>query len=101
MLARCVSSLPSQLLLGRRALINAWGDVCCRVATISLADISPLLLLEHYVSGNEVADRKQHKDKRVEPEIRKSEPLGKGADADRLEPSRWKRKADRPCRTSQ
>ena len=46
--------------------------------------------------GSEVAGREDHKDERIEPKIRKAKSFGKGTDADRLEPGRWKHQADQP-----
>ena len=50
------------------------------------------------MSGNEETDRKSRKHERIEPEIGIGQAFGEGADADRLEPGRWKRQADQPCR---
>ena len=59
-------------------------------------DISGLLLLQHCPRGKEVDEREGREDERIEPEIGKPESFGEGADADRLEPGRWKHQADQP-----
>src|SRR5262249_62178609 len=51
--------------------------------------------------GKEVDEREGRKDERVEPEIGKPESFGEGADADRLEPGRWKHQADKPSLASE
>ena len=82
---------------GRFALLAACGVACSRAFAAWLAsDISGLLLPQHDMSGNEVADREERKDERIEPEIRIAEPFGEGADADRLKPGRRKHQADHP-----
>src|SRR5215510_12022184 len=98
MLARCTRSLASRLLLGRFALLTP-----CEVAPADgvATDISGLLLLQHYLCGKEVDEREGRKDERVEPEIGKPESFGEGADADRLEPGRWKHQADKPSLASE
>src|SRR5262245_46864680 len=97
MLARCTRSLASRLLLGRFAFVTP-GEV---VAVGVVTDISGLLLLQHCLRGKEVDEREGRKDERVEPEIRKLESFGEGADADRLEPGRWKHQADKSSLTSE
>src|SRR6516164_10098277 len=90
MLARCTRSLASRLLPGRFALVTpAPVD---GVAT----DISGLLLLQHYLRGKEVDEREGGKDEPIGPEVGKPESFGEGADANRLEPGRWKHQADKP-----
>src|SRR5215471_9284819 len=98
MLARCTRSLASRLLPGRFALVTP-GEVAPAdgVAT----DISGLLLLQQCLRGKEVDEREGRKDERVEPEIGKPESFGGGADADRLEPGRWKHQADKPSLTGE
>src|SRR5260370_6954403 len=93
MLARCTRSLASRLLLGRFALV-----IPCEVVPADgvATDISGLLLLQHCLRGKEVDEREDRKDERIEPEIGKPESFGEGADADRLEPGRWKHQADKP-----
>src|SRR5262245_52251737 len=98
MLARCSRSLVNRSLPRPFTLVTACGVVCFPAAVISLAArISPLLLLQQYMSGDDVADGKGGKNERIQPEIGKAKPLGKGADADRLEPGPWKRQAHRSC----
>src|SRR5262245_23107852 len=93
MLARCTRSLASRLLLGRFALVIPGGAAPADgVAT----DISGLLLLQHCLRGKEVDERESRKDERVEPEIGKPKSFGEGADADWLEPGRWKHQPDKP-----
>src|SRR5499427_7456873 len=98
MLARCTRSLASRLLPGRFALVTP-----CEVAPVDgvATDISGLLLLQHCLRGKEVDEREGRKDERIEPEIGKPESFGEGADADRLEPGRWKQQADKPSLTSE
>src|SRR5262245_9481435 len=98
MLARCTRSLASRLLLGRFALLTP-----CEVAPADgvATDISALLLLQYCLRGKEVYERKGRKDERVEPEIGKPESFGEGADADGLEPGRWKHQADKPSLPSE
>src|SRR5215470_4260122 len=98
MLARCTRSLASRLLPGRFALVTP-GAVAPAdgVAT----DISALLLLQHCLGGKEVDEREGRKDERIEPEIGKPESFGEGADADGLEPGRWKHQADKPSLTGE
>src|SRR5215468_7061940 len=93
MLARCTRSLASRLLPGRFALVTP-----CAVAPVDgvATDISRLLLLQHYLRGKEVDEREGRKDEPIGPEIRKPESFGEGADADWLEPGRWKPQADKP-----
>src|SRR5262249_19355256 len=98
MLARCTRSLASRLLPGGFALVTPCGVAPADgVAT----DISGLLLLQHRLRGKEVDEREGRKDERVEPEIGKPESFGEGADADRLEPGRWKHQADKPSLASE
>src|SRR5262245_65689971 len=95
MLARCTRSLASRLLLGRFAL----GTPCGGAPTDGVAtDISGLLLLQHCLRRKEVDEREGRKDERVEPEIGKPQSFGEGADADRLEPGRWKQIGRASCR---
>src|SRR6516162_8197245 len=95
MLARCWRSLPVPLLQGRFGSAAACGVACsCAFAAGLATDISGLLLAQQYMSGNEVADREDRKDERIEPEIGKAQSFGEGADADRLEPGRRKHQAD-------
>src|SRR5215475_14013707 len=98
MLARCTRSLASRLPLGRFALVTR-----CEVAPADgvATDISGLLLLQHCLRGKEVDEREGRKDERVEPEIGEPESFGEGADADRLEPGRWKHQADEPSLASE
>src|SRR5262245_65195537 len=93
MLARCTRSLAIRLPLGRFALVTA-----CEVAPADgvATDISGLLLLQHYLCGKEVDEREGRKDEPIGPEIGKPESFGEGADADRLEPGRWKHQAGKP-----
>src|SRR5499426_4399761 len=98
MLARCTRSLASRLLPGRFALVTP-----CEVAPADgvATDISGLLLLQHYLRGKEVDEREGRKDEPIGPEIGKPESFGEGADADRLEPGRWKHQADKPSLASE
>src|SRR5258707_15199556 len=93
MLARCTRSLASRLLLGRFAMVTPCE---CAPADGVASDISGLLLLQHCLRGKEVDEREGRKDEPIEPEIGKPESFGEGADADRLEPGRWKHQADKP-----
>src|SRR6516165_8076046 len=90
MLARCTRSLASRL-PGRFVLVTP-----CEVAPADgvATDISGLLLLQHYLCGEEVDEREGREDEPIGPEIRKPESFGEGADADWLEPGRWKHQAD-------
>src|SRR5262249_28807101 len=98
MLARCTRSLASRLLPGRFALVTP----CELAPTDGVAtDISGLLLLQHYLRGKEVDEREGRKDEPIGPEIRNPESFGEGADADRLEPGRWKHQADKPSLASE
>src|SRR5215813_8821104 len=98
MLTRCTRSLASQLLPGRFALVTPCEvGPADRVAT----DISGLLLLQHYLRGKEIDEREGRKDERIRPEVGKPESFGEGADADRLEPGRWKHQADKPSLPSE
>src|SRR5262249_49750641 len=98
MLARCTRSLASRLLLGIFGLVTP-----CEVAPADgvATDISGLLLLQHCLRGKEVDDREGCKDERVGPEIGKPESFGEGADADWLEPGRWKHEANKPSLASE
>src|SRR5262245_65915707 len=97
MLARCTRMLASRLPLGRFVLVTP-----CEVAPADgvATDISALLLLQHCLRGKEVDEREGRKDERIGPEIRKPESFGEGADADRLEPGRWKHQAHEPSLAS-
>src|SRR5262249_4509784 len=64
-------------------------------------DISGLLLLQQYLCGKEVDEREGRKDEPIGPEVGKPESFGEGADADRLEPGRWKHQADKPSLASE
>src|SRR5262249_44083061 len=98
MLARWTRSLASRLLPGRFALVTPCaGAPADGVAT----DISGLLFLQHYLRGKEVDECEGRKDERIGPEIRKPESFGEGADADRLEPGRWKHQADKSSLASE
>src|SRR5262249_9741934 len=46
--------------------------------------------------GKEVDEREGRKNEPIGPEVGKPESFGEGADADRLEPGRWKHQADKP-----
>src|SRR5215813_14601727 len=98
MLARRTRSLASRLPLGRFVLVTP-----CEVAPAEgvATAISGLLLLQHYLCGEEVDEREGRKDEPIGPEIRKPESFGEGADADRLEPGRWKHQADKPSLASE
>src|SRR5262245_2108597 len=98
MLARCTRSLASRLLPGGFALVTP-----CEVAPADgvATDISGLLLLQQYLCGKEVDEREGRKDEPIGPEIRKPESFGEGADADGLEPGRWKHQADKPSLASE
>src|SRR6516165_9039268 len=97
MLARCSASLANRLPPGRFAFVTAWGVPCSRESAAWLAsDISALLLPQKYMRGSEETDREERKDDGIKPEIGIGQSFGKGADADRLEPSRWKHQPDRP-----
>src|SRR5260370_32264620 len=98
MLARCTRTLASRLLLGRFALV-----IPCEVVPADgvATDISGLLLLEHCLRGKEVDEREGRKDERIDTEIGKPESFGEGADAERLEPGRWKHQTDKPSLASE
>ena len=56
---------------------HAVSPVLVNLPPGSLATSQRLLLPQQYMSGNEVADREDRKDERIEPEIRKASPLVK------------------------
>src|SRR5260370_23015483 len=98
MLAGCTRTWASGVVLGRVAVV-----ICCEVVRADgvATDISGLLLLQHCLRGKEVDEREGRKDESIEPEIGKPESFGEGADADRLEPGRWKHQADKPSLASE
>src|SRR5208283_4928490 len=102
MLTRCTPRLANSLTMDRRGVASPCdGGGFCSVAAWLSAVISGLLLLQHQLRGNEVKQRKTHKDQHIKPQIGKAERLVEGPDADRLEPGRGKCQADKPALTGQ
>src|SRR3974377_551711 len=101
MFVRCSRSLANRLLPGRFVRVSACRVVCPWKSAPRLAsDISALLFLQKDMRGGEVADREEEKDQHIEPEIRITQSLGEGPDADRLKPARWKKQANQSSRAS-
>src|SRR5262245_8778715 len=87
----------------RRKTLTRWVrrppllSCACAAPTLELAGgMSRLLLAQNELRGDEVDDKEDREHEQVEPELAEAQPLGEGADADRLVPGRRKAQAGQP-----
>src|SRR5215467_10559299 len=94
--------LLSSLMLKRKTLVtwvmnpSLFRCPCGARAPEETLGMSPLLLVENDLGSQEIDEEKAHQNQHIGPQVRKSQSLGEGPNADGLIPGRWKGKAQYP-----